>query len=111
MIRKVDWCTRQDYNLRVGTAPGLSDIVSPMADANPASTQPGYRRIPAGGNANGVTRRSIIGLTPGQTYYWSVQAIDTAYAGSPFAPEQSIVAGNASIQQEYWMVAGENSPE
>jgi hypothetical protein len=27
-------------------------------------------------------------LKPGQTYYWSVQAVDTAFAGSPFSTEQ-----------------------
>src|SRR5690606_13000220 len=73
-----------NYNWRLGTAPGLSDIVGPMADADAGSTQPGYRRVPARGNADGVTSRSIGGLTLGQTYYWSVQSIDTAFAGSPF---------------------------
>ena len=27
-------------------------------------------------------------LRPGQIYYWSVQAVDSAFAGSPFAAEQ-----------------------
>ena len=33
----------------------------------------------------------LTGLTNGQTIYWSVQAIDTAFAGGAFAPEVSFV--------------------
>jgi hypothetical protein len=70
------------YNLRVGTAPGLGDIVPPMALAS------GVRSIPALGNAmqNLSWEIELPGLGP---YYWSVQSIDGAYAGSAFAPEQS----------------------
>ncbi len=73
------------YNLRVGTAPGGTSIVSPMADL-----PTGYRKIPALGNTNHNTRWTIKNLSPGR-YYWSVQAIDNAFAGSPFASEQSFV--------------------
>lgn len=73
------------YNLRVGTAPGGTSIVSPMADL-----ATGYRKIPALGNTNHNTRWTIKDLSPGR-YYWSVQAIDNAFAGSPFASEQSFV--------------------
>jgi hypothetical protein len=31
----------------------------------------------------------VEGLTPGTTYHWSVQALDGAYAGGPFAAEGS----------------------
>jgi hypothetical protein len=31
-------------------------------------------------------------LIPGQTYYWSVQAIDGAWAGSPFVEGQPFTA-------------------
>jgi CSLREA domain-containing protein/uncharacterized repeat protein (TIGR01451 family) len=75
------------YNLRIGTTPGGSEVMSAMA----AST--GYRRLPAPGNVGqGLTAR-VQNLTPGVTYYWSVQAIDTAYAGSPFAAEGSFTMG------------------
>ena len=70
------------YNLRVGTTPGGIDIVSPMADAV------GYRRIVSYGSANLDTTWMIKNLTEG-TYYWSVQAVDNAFAGSPFALEDS----------------------
>jgi len=45
------------------------------------------------GNTNLQRSWTLRKLTPGQTYYWSVQAIDTAYAGSAFAQEHSFVAG------------------
>ncbi|MCX6301696.1 MAG: FG-GAP-like repeat-containing protein [Bacteroidia bacterium] len=70
------------YNIRIGTAAGGSSIVGPMA-----SVSTGFRRIPAIGNAelrsNGYT---ITNLAPGK-YYWSVQAIDQAYAGGAWAAE------------------------
>lgn len=68
------------YNLRLGTTPGGVDAVSPMA----AGT--GYRRLSALGNAQvGVT--ATLELLTGTTYYWSLQAVDTAFAGSAFADE------------------------
>jgi FG-GAP-like repeat/Secretion system C-terminal sorting domain/Fibronectin type III domain len=70
------------YNIRIGTSAGGSNIVGPMA-----STSNGFRRVPAMGNAemksNGY---KITGLAPGK-YYWSVQAIDQAYAGGAWATE------------------------
>jgi hypothetical protein len=70
------------YNLRVGTTPGAGDVVSPMASAN------GFRRIPRLGNANCALSWTITNLNVG-TFYWSVQAIDNSFAGSPFASEAS----------------------
>jgi hypothetical protein len=71
------------YNLRVGTAPGAGDIVAPMSD-----TGNGYRRITGMGNVGQGIGAVLWNLTPG-TYYWSVQAVDTAFAGSAFAVEGS----------------------
>ncbi len=71
------------YNLRLGTTPGGAEIVSPMAD-----TSTGFRKLPQLGNANHNTNWTINNLEPGY-YYWSVQAIDNAFAGSDFAAEQS----------------------
>jgi O-glycosyl hydrolase len=67
------------YNLRVWTLLAGPDAVSAQAEATN-----GWRRLPAMGNAQ-------LGLTAGLTlppgkYYWSVQAVDTAFAGSLFAP-------------------------
>jgi hypothetical protein len=75
------------YNLRIGTTPGSSDLLSPMANvAN------GYRRVPRLGNTNHQTSWAITLPEPlPPQIYWSVQAIDAAFAGSAFAVEDSIV--------------------
>ena len=73
------------YNLRVGTAPGSGDVFSGMVDPTT-----GYRRVVQLGNANHNLSWDI--EFPGLgTYYWSVQAIDTAFEGGPFAEEQAVV--------------------
>jgi len=71
------------YNIRIGTTPGASDIMDPMSISST-----GFRKIPVLGNVNLNTRWSIKDLPIG-TYYWSVQAIDAAFAGSEFSPEES----------------------
>ena len=67
------------YNLRVGTTPGGGDVLPPLADSS------GRRRVPALGNA-GHGLSAVLDLSAG-TYYWSVQAVDSAYVGGPFASE------------------------
>ncbi len=67
------------YNLRIGTTPGGGEVLPPMADAS------GWRRVPALGNA-GHGLSAVLDLPPG-TYFWSVQAVDSAYVGGPFASE------------------------
>ncbi len=71
------------YNLRVGTTPGGSNVVSPAAAAN------GFRRVPQLGNMQQNLSASLTGLKYGTNYYWSVQAVDTAFAGSAFASQGS----------------------
>jgi hypothetical protein len=68
-----------NYNLRVGTTLGGIDVVSPMAE--PTN---GLRRVVAMGNIGPTNRALLINLPKGE-YHWSVQAIDSAFAGSPFA--------------------------
>jgi hypothetical protein len=70
------------YNIRVGTAPGASDIASAMADPST-----GYRRVVRLGNANHGNGWRLR-LPRSGTYFWTVQAIDAAHAGSAFAVEQ-----------------------
>jgi hypothetical protein len=77
------------YNVRVGTVPGLANIVSPLADC-----VSGRRWVSARGNASESLRWRLRNLAPG-TYYWSVQAIDNAGAESPFAEEMSFVITEA----------------
>jgi hypothetical protein len=72
------------YNLRIGTTPGGNDILAPMSD--PVN---GYRYIPRPGNAGHRKSITIHGLKPGTKYYWSVQAVDSAFSGSNFAQEGS----------------------
>ena len=86
------------YNVRVGTTPGGFDVMSPMAD--PVS---GFRRVPQIGNAQERLFSYLTNLTIGTTYYWSVQAIDTAWANGPFAPESSFTVAPA-------LSAGYNAP-
>lgn len=71
------------YNVRVGTTPGGSQILSAMSDLTN-----GYRRLPALGNAEFGTNFILKNLPTG-SYYWSVQAVDAAFAGSAFAAEKT----------------------
>ncbi|WP_338022527.1 FG-GAP-like repeat-containing protein [Argonema antarcticum] len=68
------------YNLRVGTTPGGSEIISPIASGD------GTRKVAQMGSVNQNTDWTLNYLAPG-TYYWSVQAVDNTFGGSPFAKE------------------------
>lgn len=70
------------YNVRVGTTPGGSEVIAPMS-----LPQSGTRTVPALGNAGHRLFIRLQNVTPGAMYYWSVQAVDTAFAGSNFAAE------------------------
>jgi hypothetical protein len=71
------------YNLGVGTTTGGCDVLSPQAGTN------GSRRLPAMGNPGLCQFAQLNGLRPGTNYFWSVQAVDAAWAGGPFAAEGS----------------------
>ena len=71
------------YNLRVGTTPGGSDLLSPL------SLNSGRRQLPGVGNAGRQLSFALSGLPLNQTIYWSVQSIDSAFAGSAFSAESS----------------------
>ncbi|MEF8846144.1 MAG: choice-of-anchor Q domain-containing protein, partial [Bacteroidales bacterium] len=71
------------YNLRMGTTPGGSEIISSL------SLPDGYRQVPKMGNAGLDTSYIVYGLQPNTTYYWSVQAVDNCFEGSSFAQERS----------------------
>ncbi|MHC5057705.1 MAG: hypothetical protein ACYTKD_23790 [Planctomycetota bacterium] len=73
------------YDLRVGTTPGGDEISAGHADS-----VSGLRRIPAMGNANGNLSWTAKGLAA-DTYHWSVQAVDTAFAGGPWAAEEVVI--------------------
>lgn len=78
------------YNLRVGTSPGASDVYAGMADAGGGRLVVGY------GNSQKRTSWSLGKLSNG-TYYWSVQSIDTAFAGSAWADEQTATVAGIEI--------------
>jgi hypothetical protein len=69
------------YNVRIGTTPGGADISSPLALPS------GKRLVWQQGNA-GARLSKYFRPEVNRTYYWSVQAIDGAFVGGPFAPEQ-----------------------
>ncbi len=72
-----------NYTVRVGSTPGGNQISASMSNTT------GYRLIPVKGNANGTCSWKIAAsvLSNYNKFYWSVQAIDGAYAGSEFASE------------------------
>jgi hypothetical protein len=85
------------YNIRMGTKPGFTDIISPMS-----SISSGFRQLYTIGNAEYVTDGfQIKNLSPG-TYYWSVQAIDNAYSGGAWSEEKTFTISdtNTKIQDE-----------
>lgn len=75
------------YNVRVGRAPGASDVVS--ASADPAT---GASLVPGQANAGSALSLRLRGLAPG-TYYWSVQTVDLQRGASGFAAERSFTLG------------------
>jgi hypothetical protein len=85
------------YNLRVGTTPGGCDLMPPLASA-----VTGYRHVVQMGNAQQDTSWAISHLAGSSSVYWSVQAIDGAFAGSAFAPEAALLRAGACCWPEGW---------
>ncbi len=78
------------FNVRVGTSPGAGDVMSAMAHP-----ETGRRLLARPGNVSALTSWTLRNLPEG-TYYWSVQAVNTAFVASDFAPE-GVFNVNASI--------------
>ncbi len=73
------------YSLRVGTTSGGNEVFSGMADVTT-----GWRRVTARGAAQpGLSVNEWTLTLPADTYYWSVQAVDTAFAGSAWPTEKT----------------------
>jgi hypothetical protein len=89
------------YNLRIGTTPGGSEIMSAMA--NPTNGRPYVATLL--GNTGLRTNWTIRNFSIG-SYYWSVQAIDRSCVRSIFAAEQTFTITNAAPALE--MVATTN---
>jgi hypothetical protein len=82
------------YAVRVGTTPGGADIMPPLALPN------GYRQVMRRGNAGSNEFYILNSLESGTTYYWSLQAIDNSYVGSPFAEEQSFAVMPVAVEDD-----------
>ena len=78
------------YNLRVGTAPGLGNVLSPHSRSD------GRRLLPAPGNAGYANLRTLRQLPPG-TYWWTVQAVDHLWRGQPWLAEQSFTISSPLV--------------
>jgi len=75
-------CAGRTYNVRVGTAPGSSNV-------RPShSLGDGTRLIAKRGMIQSTNYH--MNLRPGR-YYWSVQSIDHAFRGSEFSNEQELI--------------------
>jgi hypothetical protein len=79
------------YNLRVGTTPGGSEVLSPLSMEN------GTRQVVDMGNTQQNTTWVINGLDSTTTYYYSVQTIDNGKLASEFASEKLFVYEQTSI--------------
>ena len=71
------------YNVRIGTQPGLADIVSPMSDLNS-----GKRKVSRIGNT-GMNKSFMLKTLPVGKYYWSVQTVNNAFKGGSWTAEKS----------------------
>jgi hypothetical protein len=89
------------YNVRVGTNPGANDILCGSSDAA------GVRRMPGIGNAGGQCSFTLSNLPTG-TYYWSVQAIDSAYVGSVWSAGASFTVSGIRISGHVATSSGAN---
>lgn len=80
------------YNVMVGTQAGGIDILSPLSNI-----QTGERYAACSGNTGNNDFMIFRALAPGD-YYFRVQAIDQAFAGSGFSEEVSFTVLNTGTQ-------------
>ncbi len=92
---KVADCPGCTYNIWIGTHHDSVNIMSPMADK-----VTGFRYLIQPGNAFLNNRWKISGL-PADTCYWSVQAVDLANTGGPWAEMASFILVNVSPEFTY----------
>lgn len=72
------------YNIYLSTISNKETLKPSMSKISD-----GFRKVAQEGNNTHRTQATIFKLNGGETYYWSVQAIDNSFAGGAFAPEQS----------------------
>ncbi len=81
------------YNVRVGTTPGGSQILTAMTNSG------GKRAVNGRGNAEHNTSLLLKNLDAG-TYYFSVQSVDNGFECSGFSEEASFVVTTTGITEE-----------
>ena len=81
------------YNVMVGNETGAIDVLSPQANI-----ATGARYAACTGNAGNNDFMVFRSLAPGD-YYFRVQAIDQAFAGSPFSEEGSFTVLSTGVEQ------------
>ncbi len=86
------------YNVRMGTTLNGFDTVNPSSDL-----ATGFHRLSEPGNTFARTSATLLNLPFGD-YYWSVQAVDSSYAGGPFADSTNRVIN-------YGDAVGVNDPD
>ncbi|GAB4416366.1 MAG: hypothetical protein OHK0039_25700 [Bacteroidia bacterium] len=70
------------YQIYIGTAAGLGDVLSPLATTDSADN--GFRRVVRIGDAQ-RTEWVVGDLVEGEQYFWGVQTVEADFEGSPFA--------------------------
>ncbi len=83
------------YNLYIGTQPGLGDVVCAQSYMDPVSPMFGFHQLPKNGNCQYMLGFEMQEL-PDSNYYWSVQTIDQSGAASAFSEEMSFSIGNVT---------------
>lgn len=83
------------YNIYIGSNPGMGDILTAQSVINPESESFGFHYIPKPGNAGMNLQYEIPELADG-IYYWSVQAFDQSGMASVFAEEEVFEIGNST---------------
>jgi len=83
------------YNLRIGTTPGGSEVLSPLSMEN------GIRQVVDWGNTQQNTTWVINGLDSTTTYYYSVQTIDNGKLASEFTSEKTFVYAITAIDETF----------
>jgi len=81
------------YNLRIGTTPGGSEIMSPVTDSDDKLC------IISEGNVFHNTSWRLDNLVPG-TYYFNVQSVDNGFESSAFSEEDTFVVIATGILQK-----------
>jgi hypothetical protein len=79
--------------LRTGTGAGANGSWSTAANWSPSGTPQNGEDLAFPGNAQLRQFLSLNGLPVGEWIFWSVQAVDGALAGGPFAAEASFAIG------------------